>query len=583
MVSLSLLTCLLICCNADISQDASDATCSQRDGPGCPGSNSEYPDDDLAMSFLQTNMNVAEDLAPVEDMSADCQAKVARLDELNGQDLTGKVGNDPLFPPTGASIAEPGTNCGDSAAGIEKSCNDYNTWKTFEAVSQQNKKPYSIIGVSGINPNDISQGELGNCYFLAALASIADKHPQIIENMFVEKELWSSGIFKTKWLVNGKESIIAVDNMIPAGEGNTFFTHPSTTGEWWPVVLAKAWAKIFGSFKAAESGGQRDVVTAITQSPSATHETKTMEDAAIWEMLGDAAWNKYPTYSGTGSNAQYGLAKGHAYSILGTFEDPTYGKVVKCRNPWHSFGYKGKIPNPDSETSGVFFIALSEFRGAFESFSYNFVKAGYKATDLSHLPAGYATYDLSVSNPGEFWVSQVWPLQRTVQGCGSVYPTTSLYGQLTTDPGKVLGTGNQDWTNGRKDYKFPGTAAGDYTLFADLTFKVSFLNTYAINVYAPGTVTIAKSNICADNPAGLKGLGFDDALCSEVTDASPKYTNVKCTGSENSAGVQKYCPASCGLCSGGGGGGGGGAAVAAPVAPAAVAAPVAPIHYDYYY
>jgi len=582
MASHFLLTCLLIGCGADIPQDASDATCSHKNGQVCPVSKSA--EEDAAMSFIQTQIR----LAPVEDLPdavlvekpqeseedkllpdelvlgqdtrIDCATKLARLDNLNGQELTSGV-DDPLFPSTATSIAEPGIFCGDTAAGLHAPCSKYNSWKTFEEVAAVLVRPYSIIGPSGITFNDIQQGELGNCYFLSALASIASVNPNIIQNMFVETWLWSSGIFKTKWLINGKESIIAVDNKIPAGAYNTYFTHPSLTGEWWPVVLAKSWAKIFGSFKAAESGYQSTVVNAITRSPSTAVETASKTDAAIWELLMTAKSKKYPMYASTSSAAQYGLVKGHAYSILKPYNHPVYGQVVKCYNPWGSDKYKGAIPNNpeiNGDKPGVFTIALSEFRGAFAWYTYNQFIDGYKVTALADLSPGSAVYDLSVSYVGKFWVSVVWPMQRIVDGCGEKTDgaeAASLSAQLTTKPGKSLGTKQFAWSGaGRVDYEFPGSEyVSAYDLFASVEFKASFLKTYTLSVYAPGDVTLAKSTKCLDNPAGLSPK-FPDVACSQTN----TWSNTKCTG-ENSEFVQKQCRKTCGLCSGTSGGGGGGA------------------------
>jgi len=237
------------------------------------------------------------------------------------------------------------------------------------------------------------------------------------------------------------------------------------------------------------------------------------------------------------------------------------GAVVKCYNPWgkdyNPKDYIGKIPNDETINGpqlGVFTIALDEFRGAFAQFSFNYVKAGYKATALSGLSPGKSAYDLSVSQPGKFWVSFVWPFQRMVKGCGTSYPTSRLTGALTTEPGTSLGKGLAFYgsSTGRKDYEFPGTTAGGgtYDLTAELKFEASFLKTYTISVYAPGDVKIVKNTKCRDNPQGLT-MFSPPLLCSQATDASPLYWDVTCTGTKNSPLVQENCRNTCGLCPGG--------------------------------
>jgi hypothetical protein len=606
-----------------------------------------------AEGYVDEDEPLREDLALGEDTAVDCAAKVARLSSIDGQDLAGYVGHDPWFPPSATSIAEPGVFCGDSAQGISESCEKFNHWKTFEAVSKQLTKTYSIIGPSGITFDDIQQGALGNCYFLAALASIANINPALIENMFVDKHLWNSNIFKTKWLVNGKESTIAVDNMIPAGSWDTYFTHGSPTGEWWPVVLSKTWAKIVGSFKGAEGGQPVNVATAITQAPAKylLLGKPGAGEADIWAMMMDCMTNKYPMYAGTGNNPAYGLVGGHAFAVLGAYLHDTYGKVVKVYNPHGKDHYKGSVPNTvemNGPKPGVFTLKLSEFMVAFEDFSYNPIGAGYKATALSGLLEGQAAFDLSVNSAGKFWVSPTWPSARMIKGCGDSTATVDLKGQLTTEPGKPLGTRLPAFSGwGYVAYEFPGTTAGTYALIEKLKFGNAYLKTHTISVYAPGTVTIAKSTKsvervtlemyapmdgksqpcttitsgsgtfyldetkivngaptywtsdgdqyaylwpssgkwlvhskkgyeeqkykggwsyksyaksdwtcgtppptpCADAPGGVPG--FNPPIpCSKATDYNYKYSNVKCTGAQYSARVQKACKASCGVCPG---------------------------------
>ena len=67
----------------------------------------------------------------------------------------------------------------------------------------------------GIEEGDILQGcMLGNCYFLATLASLAEK-PNRIKNMFHEKELSSNGCYTIKCYKNGRYQEVKVDDYIP--------------------------------------------------------------------------------------------------------------------------------------------------------------------------------------------------------------------------------------------------------------------------------------------------------------------------------------------------------------------------------
>ena len=54
----------------------------------------------------------------------------------------------------------------------------------------------------GIHPNDINQGGLGDCFFLAVLSSLAE-FPDRIQDMFVTKSLNDAGIYMVLFYING--------------------------------------------------------------------------------------------------------------------------------------------------------------------------------------------------------------------------------------------------------------------------------------------------------------------------------------------------------------------------------------------
>ena len=46
-----------------------------------------------------------------------------------------------------------------------------------------------------IEPNDIKQGILGNCWFMCALASLAER-PKLVENLFLTKQKNKEGVYR---------------------------------------------------------------------------------------------------------------------------------------------------------------------------------------------------------------------------------------------------------------------------------------------------------------------------------------------------------------------------------------------------
>ena len=171
----------------------------------------------------------------------------------------GKPWTDSEFPPELSSLYDPQ---------IDRSC-DANlfqslTWKRASEIYQgQNPQ----IFADGIEPNDINQGSLGDCYFLAVLSSLAE-FPHRISDMFVTKDLNAAGIYMVKFYINGIQHPVIVDDYLPCHpDGRPAFA-TSRDAELWVCILEKAWAKLHGSYARTEGGLPCFAASHLTGVPS---------------------------------------------------------------------------------------------------------------------------------------------------------------------------------------------------------------------------------------------------------------------------------------------------------------------------
>ena len=74
-----------------------------------------------------------------------------------------------------------------------------------------------------ISPEDIRQGELGDCYFLSSISSIANKYPQCIEDLFITKKTNEFGIYAVYICIDGFWQAVWIDDFFPCKKNGPIY------------------------------------------------------------------------------------------------------------------------------------------------------------------------------------------------------------------------------------------------------------------------------------------------------------------------------------------------------------------------
>lgn len=151
----------------------------------------------------------------------------------------------------------------------------------------------SLWGSKGVLPNGVQQGGLGDCWFLAAAAAVAET-PSRIEKMFRNTQLSADGIYQTKFYIGGKATWVTTDDKIPArpwGSGFApFNVRKSPAGAWWMPILEKAYAKVNVNYAQLNGGTQTESFAGLTGMPIQSFSTSRDLTTAdkIWDAISNA-------------------------------------------------------------------------------------------------------------------------------------------------------------------------------------------------------------------------------------------------------------------------------------------------------
>jgi len=447
-----------------------------------------------------------------------------------------KPWTDPQFEPKISSLVDPKIDVNaDKAAFVSYS------WKRASEIY-----PSPAIFKGGIEPNDINQGALGDCYFLAALSSLAE-FPERVQHMFVTKEVNKAGIYLIRFFLNGQETLVTVDDHLPVNAKGSPAFATSRDGELWVSLLEKAWAKLHGTYARTEGGLPCFAASHIMGVPSESYHHDMLENTEdFFEMLKSADRRNFIMMAashGQGENRnEEGVISGHAYSLISIHEIKDASgkevKLLKLRNPWGKGEWSGdwsdgsslwtpalkKQVNFSSGDDGIFFIALEDYIQHFswtsicvenndEKYKHSQLYHSFGAQDTSPMPQAFFSFTLA--NPVDFH-QHAFAISVLQQGA-------RLANYRQVDPRKlfeptnfniVLMTESGEFVNARFGNRFTFSLLNDHTslkpgkyiimidpLWNQTTDNDAMYREVLVDIYAPEVVHL-------DQVADAQGMQY---------------------------------------------------------------------------
>ena len=276
---------------------------------------------------------------------------------------------------------------------------------TRPATKQTDAEVDGVVAFS-----DPKQGDVGNCWFISAMAMLAKASPGTIEKALTRSDE-ARGVYEFTFYDETLKSAVrvCVDERLPVHVGKKLVVYcvSDTAGELWPSLMEKAFAKAYGSYTITEMGSNAIGVCNLASRPYVAYlayynPVRVRDPNELWAKLKRvyAARNvvgvsfveqpfEAPSALDVNPRSEHwyvrnhlprNIVSGHAYSVLSLHEvagasRPT--RLVRIRNPWGRRGewqgdwsdnsskwtarLKTQLPFSElGEEDGVFFMSIED-------------------------------------------------------------------------------------------------------------------------------------------------------------------------------------------------------------------------------
>ncbi|KAK2725610.1 calpain-C-like isoform X2 [Artemia franciscana] len=307
-------------------------------------------------------------------------------------------------------------------------------------------------------PFDVTPGKLGDRWFVSCIGTLyllkgffyrvvpAD---QSFEDISLE-DLYC-GVFRFRIWWCGEWVEVVIDDRLPTFNGKLVFAHCQTSGQFWPCLLEKAYAKLHGSYEALKYGttldGLVDLTGGITESIPIKNETANAA-RLLNRLLSATSVVTATIQTSNGSRSKIekldnGLLVGINYKVLGVevveLRSNSTVHLVKLKHPhykisdWSGVWSNGssnwdEITCSEIERIGLKHLQEGEFWLPYADFCNNFTHI-----EIIHVDSETARDEVTLQGRAP-WITRLhqgaWQRGVTAGGCRNNPDTFHINPQL---------------------------------------------------------------------------------------------------------------------------------------------------------
>lgn len=222
----------------------------------------------------------------------------------------------------------------------------------------QNFKNNALFSDNGPVADDVEQGYLGDCYYLATLGAVAEVEPSKIRESVVEL---GDGTYAVQFTKNGKELFVRVDADLAVNGSALAYADLGAGNSLWVAIMEKAFAYVrtgVASYAAIEAGWMSEAASVLGVTSNSIYSTSSATNL-MGTLAAELNAGKAVTFATVGTISGSTLVGSHAYQVVSVT-----ATTLTLRNPWAIDGYTCKDGSNDGYITVTATQAYANFCGA---------------------------------------------------------------------------------------------------------------------------------------------------------------------------------------------------------------------------